>query len=257
MAAARVAPHAGPGGLGGGSPGQQDPTVVVDGVAGEGEVQRCVCVVGDRLRPGGHRSARPVQDDHVLGRVTIPILYVIVEITSTACRTCAEAGLTIGAVAARTGLSVPVLRSWEQRHGFPGRRGSRAATAATTTRTWPDPARRRGAPCGPVPGGGHRAGPAQPRGGRRLGGADGTVYAGLRRRRPDLDVARAQPSDDAGPLARDRGRVPRASRPADGHRRLQRGRPTSERSPAGELAPRGEHPGVRRLLAGPIAARGR
>ena len=31
----------------------------------------------------------------------------------------AEEGLTIGAVAARTGLSVPVLRSWELRHGFP------------------------------------------------------------------------------------------------------------------------------------------
>lgn len=31
----------------------------------------------------------------------------------------AEAGLTISAVAARTGVSVPVLRAWEQRHGFP------------------------------------------------------------------------------------------------------------------------------------------
>ena len=28
-------------------------------------------------------------------------------------------GLTIGAVAARTGLTVPVLRAWEDRHGFP------------------------------------------------------------------------------------------------------------------------------------------
>jgi DNA-binding transcriptional MerR regulator len=30
-----------------------------------------------------------------------------------------QTGLTIGAVAARTGVSVPVLRSWEQRYGFP------------------------------------------------------------------------------------------------------------------------------------------
>lgn len=30
-----------------------------------------------------------------------------------------QAGLTISAVAARTGLSVEVLRAWEQRHGFP------------------------------------------------------------------------------------------------------------------------------------------
>lgn len=30
-----------------------------------------------------------------------------------------QAGLTISAVAARTGLSVAVLRSWEERHGFP------------------------------------------------------------------------------------------------------------------------------------------
>lgn len=30
-----------------------------------------------------------------------------------------EAGLTISAVAARTGLTVAVLRAWEQRHGFP------------------------------------------------------------------------------------------------------------------------------------------
>ena len=30
-----------------------------------------------------------------------------------------DANLTIGAVADATGLSVPVLRSWEQRYGFP------------------------------------------------------------------------------------------------------------------------------------------
>jgi len=30
-----------------------------------------------------------------------------------------EASLTIGTVAEQTGVSVPVLRSWEQRHGFP------------------------------------------------------------------------------------------------------------------------------------------
>lgn len=30
-----------------------------------------------------------------------------------------DAGLSIGAVSARTGLSVPVLRAWEHRHGFP------------------------------------------------------------------------------------------------------------------------------------------
>ena len=30
-----------------------------------------------------------------------------------------SAALTIGVVAAQTGVSVPVLRSWEQRHGFP------------------------------------------------------------------------------------------------------------------------------------------
>src|SRR3954452_25241405 len=101
----------------------------------------------------------------------------------------AEAGLTIGAVAARTGLSVPVLRSWEQRHGFPR------------------PARLDG---------GHRRYDEdevariqrvveERRGGRSLVAGismavraaspvevdeslDGTVYAGLRRRRPDLEA---------------------------------------------------------------------
>jgi DNA-binding transcriptional MerR regulator len=102
-----------------------------------------------------------------------------------------EGGLTISAVAARTGLSVPVLRAWEQRHGFP------------------TPARLEG---------GHRRYDDEDvariqrvlderRAGRSLEAAidiarrspevvhappdarlDGTIHAGLRRRRPDLDV---------------------------------------------------------------------
>jgi DICT domain-containing protein len=100
-----------------------------------------------------------------------------------------EAGLTIGAVSARTGLSVPVLRSWEQRHGFPSpgrlegghrryderdvarlirvrdeRRAGRSLEAAIEI------ARRAMEPV-----------PIDP-------SLDGTVYAGLRRRRPELDV---------------------------------------------------------------------
>ena len=98
-------------------------------------------------------------------------------------------GLTIGAVAARTGLSVPVLRAWEDRHGFPR------------------PARLRG---------GHRRYDEddvarllrvvdERNAGRSLESAialatrapeiaqpdpalDGTIHAGLRRRRSDLEV---------------------------------------------------------------------
>jgi DNA-binding transcriptional MerR regulator len=101
----------------------------------------------------------------------------------------AEGGLTIGAVAARTGLSVPVLRSWEQRHGFPRparlegghrrydesevarilrvveeRRTGRSLDAAISLAV-------RGPETAPVD-----------------DGLDGTIYAGLRRRRPDLEA---------------------------------------------------------------------
>ena len=100
-----------------------------------------------------------------------------------------EGGLTIGAVAARTGLSVAVLRSWEERHGFPApgrlegghrrygeddvariirvrdeRQAGRSLEAAIEI------ARRAFEPL-----------PLDPR-------LDGTTYAGLRRRRPDLEV---------------------------------------------------------------------
>src|SRR6187549_3042989 len=103
--------------------------------------------------------------------------------------TTAEAGLTIGAVAARTGLTVPVLRSWEQRHGFPrparldgGHRrydeddvarilrvvearaaGRSLETAIALVQQGPEPA-------------------------AASGEHDATMYAGLRRRRPDLEA---------------------------------------------------------------------
>jgi DICT domain-containing protein len=105
--------------------------------------------------------------------------------------TSVEGGLTIGAVAARTGLSVPVLRAWEQRHGFPTparldgghrryadedvvriqrvleeRRAGRSLEAAI------DIARRSPELVQAPPD-------------ARLGG---TIHAGLRRQRPDLEV---------------------------------------------------------------------
>jgi DICT domain-containing protein len=103
----------------------------------------------------------------------------------------AAAGLTISAVAARTGLSVPVLRAWERRYGFPSpdrlegghrrydegevarilavvreRRAGRSLEAAIEVA-------RRGVPAAWAGEAGHGA---------------GTIHAGLRQRRPDLEV---------------------------------------------------------------------
>ena len=97
-----------------------------------------------------------------------------------------EAGLTIGAVAARTGLSVPVLRSWEQRYGFPSRRASPAGTGATT-RTMSQRILRV-IEARPRAGRSRRRSPGQLDPSGPAGEVDGTIYAGLRRRRPDLEV---------------------------------------------------------------------
>ena len=103
--------------------------------------------------------------------------------------TTAEAGLTIGAVAARTGLSVPVLRSWEQRHGFPrparlhgGHRRYDDDDVARILRVVEE--RRAGRSLEAAISLAQRSPELAP----PLGGTDGTVYAGLRRRRPDLEV---------------------------------------------------------------------
>ena len=100
-----------------------------------------------------------------------------------------EAGLTISAVAARTGLSVPVLRSWEQRHGFPrparlqgGHRRYDDDDVARILRVVEE--RRAGRSLEAAISLAQRSPELAP----PLGGTDGTVYAGLRRRRPDLEV---------------------------------------------------------------------
>ncbi|MET0901954.1 MAG: DICT sensory domain-containing protein [Acidimicrobiales bacterium] len=101
----------------------------------------------------------------------------------------AEAGLTIGAVAARTGLSVPVLRSWEQRHGFPrparldgGHRRYDEDDVARILRVVEARAEGRSLEASIAIA---QRDPAQA---PADGEIDGTVYAGLRRRRPDLEV---------------------------------------------------------------------
>lgn len=94
-----------------------------------------------------------------------------------------QAGLTISAVAARTGVSVPVLRSWEERYGFPtperlpgGHRRYREADVERILRVQQERAEGRSL----------RAaieatviGPASAAG-------SPTLFAGLRRLRPDL-----------------------------------------------------------------------
>ena len=66
----------------------------------------------DRLRRGGPRAPLRIHGMTDPTQRCRDILYRM-------SKSRAEAGFTIGAVAARTGLSVPVLRSWEQRFGFP------------------------------------------------------------------------------------------------------------------------------------------
>jgi DNA-binding transcriptional MerR regulator len=100
-----------------------------------------------------------------------------------------EAGLTIGAVAARTGLSVPVLRAWEQRHGFPRparlhgghrRYGDDDVARILQVVAERDAGRSLEAAIAIA-----QRGP-----GRRPwdDASEGTLHAGLRRRRPDLEV---------------------------------------------------------------------
>ena len=90
-------------------------------------------------------------------------------------------GLTITAVATRTGVGVPRLRAWERRHGFPvprrlpggHRRYAEADVAAIEhVKAELDAGRSLEAAIALVTADG--------------GGTDETVYAGLRRRRPDL-----------------------------------------------------------------------
>ena len=93
----------------------------------------------------------------------IPHPIHVVEISSTSCRN-AEAGLTIGAVAARTGVSVPVLRAWEQRLRLPQPRAARRRPPPLRRRRRRShPAGGRGARGGPVARGRHRTRPAAPR----------------------------------------------------------------------------------------------
>ena len=102
----------------------------------------------------------------------------------------AEAGLTIGAVAARTGLSVPVLRVLGAAARLPPPRAARRRPSPLRRRRRRShPPRGRGGagraarwrPPSPSPG----AVPSRQAPTRDL---DGTIYAGLRRRRPDLEV---------------------------------------------------------------------
>lgn len=96
-----------------------------------------------------------------------------------------QAGLTIGAVAARTGLSVPVLRSWEERYGFPspdrlpgGHRRYREGDVERILRVQQERAAGRSLRAAIEAA---TAGPASVAG-------SPTVFAGLRRLRPDLPV---------------------------------------------------------------------
>lgn len=94
-----------------------------------------------------------------------------------------QEGLTIGAVAARTGISAPALRAWEARFGFPRPQrlagGHRRYDERDVERILRVSAERTSgrsleAAIGSVT--------------DRSGGPDLSIYAGLRRRRPDLPV---------------------------------------------------------------------
>ena len=101
----------------------------------------------------------------------------------------AEEGLTIGAVAARTGLTVPVLRSWELRHGFPrparlhgGHRRYDEDDVARILRVVE--AREEGRSLETAIALAQQAPAAKP----ADAPPDPTIFAGLRRLRPDLEV---------------------------------------------------------------------
>ena len=115
---AAVRPRAGPGRLGRGPTGEQHPSSPVHEVAREAEVQRRVRAVDGML---GRRTARlsaGVEEDRRARRRDHSQ-------TSTSRRDSINRmlnpapALTISAVAEETDLSEAVLRSWEQRHGFP------------------------------------------------------------------------------------------------------------------------------------------
>jgi DNA-binding transcriptional MerR regulator len=102
----------------------------------------------------------------------------------------AEAGLTIGAVAARTGLSVPVLRAWDHRYGSPqparlhgGHRRYGDDDVARILRVVAEREAGRSLEAAIRIA---ARGPEQPPLGDEV--SSGTIYAGLRRRRPDLEV---------------------------------------------------------------------
>jgi MerR family transcriptional regulator, light-induced transcriptional regulator len=101
------------------------------------------------------------------------------------------AGLTISAVAARTGLGVSVLRSWEQRHGFPeperllsGHRRYPESEVARIQRVVAE--RRAGRTLEAAIEAVRRAPTAAEVGFPSLGDHDRSIFAGLRRARPDL-----------------------------------------------------------------------
>lgn len=100
-----------------------------------------------------------------------------------------EAGLTISAVAARTGLTVAVLRAWEQRHGFPaparldgGHRRYVEADVARIRRVVEERAAGRSLAVAIALA---RQSPDEPSVDDTL---DPTLHGGLRRQRPDLPV---------------------------------------------------------------------
>lgn len=94
-----------------------------------------------------------------------------------------QAGLTISAVAARTGVSVPVLRSWEERYGFPRPErlpgGHRRYTEADVERIQRVQQER-------ADGRSLRAAIEAAAAGPSSAAGSPTVFAGLRRLRPDL-----------------------------------------------------------------------
>ena len=120
------------------------------------------------------------------------------------------AGLTIREVVQRTGVEAPTLRMWEQRHGFPDPQrlpsGHRRYSAA---RRGADPAGDPRPRVGPGAARGDRGRQARRATGSAEAGDDESIYAGLRRRRPDLLALRAAQSDARWPQPRDRGRVRR------------------------------------------------
>lgn len=94
-----------------------------------------------------------------------------------------QTGLTIGAVSARTGVSVPVLRSWEDRYGFPqpdrlpgGHRRYSEADVARVLRVVDERSAGRSL----------RAAIEAAVSGPESAAGSATVFAGLRRLRPDL-----------------------------------------------------------------------